>query len=81
MSRSPLTNFPNGVTSFGVPVFGGYLPTQGNTYFVKAYSGNDANSGLSPQYTAANSTRVVALGFNGLATGHLIGISQGISQS
>lgn len=30
------------------------------------------------QYTAADSTRVVALGQNGLATGHLIGIAQGI---
>jgi hypothetical protein len=44
-----LSNFPNGVSSFGIPV----LPTgtgvfTGTAFFVKPYSGNDGNSGLSP---------------------------------
>jgi hypothetical protein len=45
-----LTAFPNGVSSFGVPVLGGIpLPsTQGNVYHVKPYSGNDGNTGDSP---------------------------------
>lgn len=53
------TNFPNGVTSFGVPVFGGgakgatALPAPqsayGNTWFVNAYAGNDGYNGKSPQ--------------------------------
>ena len=38
-----MTNFPNGISSMGVPVGG--MMTQGNTYFVKPYSGNDGNSG------------------------------------
>jgi len=53
------TNFPNGVTSFGVPVFGGGSKVAssapapqyayGNTWFVNGYSGNDAFNGKSPQ--------------------------------
>jgi hypothetical protein len=50
-----LTNFPNGITSFGVPVMGGAtLPTTtGNFYFVHASSGNDSNSGLVPDQPLA----------------------------
>jgi len=43
-----LTNFPNGITSFGMPIFGSGLPTQGNVWFVKPASGNDAADGRSP---------------------------------
>jgi len=45
-----LTNFPNGVSSFGIPVIGGGgLPaTKGNVYFVDYGSGNDGNRGKSP---------------------------------
>ena len=44
-----LTNFPNGITSFGVPVLPlGGMATQGNVWFVKPYSGSDGNSGKSP---------------------------------
>lgn len=46
------TNFPNGISSFGVPIIGGggLFPgiTQGNNYFVKPSSGSDSNSGKSP---------------------------------
>jgi hypothetical protein len=46
-----LTNFPNGITSFGVPIIGGGLgiaATQGNVWHVKPYSGNDGNIGTTP---------------------------------
>lgn len=44
-----LTNFPNGITSFGVPVLPlGGMATQGNVWFVKPSSGSDGNSGKSP---------------------------------
>lgn len=41
-----LTNFPNGITSFGAPVGG--LFTTGTPYFVKPSSGSDGNTGKSP---------------------------------
>lgn len=41
-----LTNFPNGVSSFGIPVLGGAaLPFTGNYYFVDAVNGADGNEG------------------------------------
>lgn len=43
-----ITHFPNGISSFGVPVFGGGIVTQGNSWFVKPYSGSNGNSGKSP---------------------------------
>lgn len=46
-----LTNFPNGITSFGVPVLGsvGGLPMTGTYFFVNPAVGSDAYDGLSPQ--------------------------------
>jgi len=42
------TNFPNGITSFGVPVMGGSLPNTFGTYFFVNYAtGSDGNDGLS----------------------------------
>jgi len=42
-----LTNFPNGISSFGIPVFGGgTIPvTPGNVYFVDYTNGSDGNQG------------------------------------
>lgn len=41
-----LTNFPNGITSFGIPIFGNGLPaTKGNVYFVDYGNGNDNQVG------------------------------------
>ena len=54
----PLTNFPNGITSFGVPITGS-IPTQGNVWFVKPISGDDAYDGKSP--TRAFKTLTFAL--------------------
>ncbi|MBK7380411.1 MAG: hypothetical protein IPJ03_15765 [Ignavibacteriales bacterium] len=43
-----LTNYQNGVSSFGVPMIGGGLPaTFGTYYFVDADVGSDLNDGLS----------------------------------
>lgn len=47
------TNFPNGITSFGIPVMGsGMLPKLGGNavaYFVDPVRGNDSNDGLTPE--------------------------------
>ena len=45
-----LTNFPNGITSFGVPIMGSSGPIQhafGTVLFVDGVNGSDGNSGLS----------------------------------
>ena len=40
------TNFPNGLTSFGIPVFGGSLPPfTGNYFFCDYLNGDDGNTG------------------------------------
>jgi hypothetical protein len=46
-----LTNFPNGVSSFGVPVVGtmGGIPLTGNWYWVNPAAGSDGNDGTSPE--------------------------------
>lgn len=47
----PISNFPNGASSFGVvlPASGYIGPSQGNVWFVKPVSGNDGNDGMTPQ--------------------------------
>jgi len=41
-----LTNFPNGLTSFGIPVIGGGIPSsKGTYYFVDYGAGSDGNKG------------------------------------
>jgi hypothetical protein len=43
-----LTNFTNGISSFGVPVMGGGIPaTHGKVFFVNYGTGSDGNNGLS----------------------------------
>lgn len=77
-----LTNFPHGITSFGVPVLGsiGGIPFTGNYWFVDPVNGADGNSGNSPDTalqslyrahqlaTAGNNDVVVLIG-NGSSTG------------
>ncbi len=53
-----LTNFPNGITSFGVPVLGtvGGIPLTGTYFFVDPATGSDAYDGLSPETPFASLT-------------------------
>jgi hypothetical protein len=55
-----LTSFPNGISSFGVPVVGPFI-SQGKYIFVKPYSGLDGNSGLSPDTAVKTLTKALAL--------------------
>ena len=44
-----ITNFPNGVSSFGLPLVGsGPIFTTGKVYFVSSVTGSNGNDGLSP---------------------------------
>jgi len=43
-----LTNFPNGITSFGIPIVSGGFGAFGDVYFVDPRNGNDNNLGTSP---------------------------------
>ena len=50
-----LTNFPNGISSFGVPIYGTQVPVTGgpptgNVFFVQSTNGQDAGPGNSPQF-------------------------------
>jgi len=58
-----LTNFPHGITSFGVPVLPGVggLPFTGNAWFVKPSSGADGNSGNSPSSALKTVSRALTL--------------------
>lgn len=61
----PLTNFPNGISSFGVPILGGGNPIMprsvGNVYYVDQTSGDDALDGLSPATAVAKLSRAHSL--------------------
>lgn len=49
MNDSSITNWPNGVSSFGIPILGGSgIPFNGKYFFVKPSSGSDAQNGTSP---------------------------------
>lgn len=58
----PLTNFPNGITSFGAPVTG-YLPTMpgpnGSVWFVDSDNGSDGANGQDAQNALATIQRAV----------------------
>lgn len=56
-----LTNYPHGITSFGIPVFGGLPPTFGNVWFVDYGSGSDGNDGKSPETPLKTLSRAHAL--------------------
>lgn len=92
-----LSNFPNGITSFGVPVLSGIggLPFTGNWWFVDPSGGLDGNSGTSPSqalatlYQALNkavegNNDVIVLVGNGLASGSArlsLALAQSINSS
>lgn len=58
-----LTNFPNGVTSFGIPVLGGVngIPFTGNYWFVKPDTGLNGNTGKSPAQAVQTLARALEL--------------------
>lgn len=56
-----LTNFPNGITSFGIPVFPGPIPSQGQAWFVKPGTGSDGNSGKDPDNALATLSKAHSL--------------------
>lgn len=50
----PITKFPNGISSFGVPVLGGgSIVTTGTIFFVDSATGNNVNDGLDPDHPVA----------------------------
>lgn len=48
-----LTNYPNGVSSFGIPVMPGLPATTGSVFFVDSATGADGNDGTSPDSALA----------------------------
>lgn len=58
-----LTNFPNGASSFGIPMLGGYagIPFTGVYYFVNEATGLDGNTGLSPSQALKTLDRALLL--------------------
>jgi len=58
-----LTNFPNGVSSFGMPVMPGVRNIFGNVWFVNGNTGagSDSNNGKSTQYPVATIGKAVSL--------------------
>ena len=57
-----VTHFPQGITSFGMPVFGaGLMPSQGKVIHCKPYSGLDGNDGLSSETAIKTLTKALAL--------------------
>jgi hypothetical protein len=62
-----LTNFPNGITSFGVPIYGGSGgrtsggSIYGTTWFVDPTSGGDGNSGKEPGKAFKTLTKVFTM--------------------
>lgn len=61
-----LTNFSNGLSSFGVPIFGGGLtvPTMsktGKAFFVDPVNGSDANRGTDPRNAVATVSQAYSL--------------------
>lgn len=64
---SNITNFPNGITSFGIPVFGsGEVPLmfgrgRMNRYFVDGATGSDSNSGDTPDNAYATIGKAITV--------------------
>ena len=58
-----LTNFPNGITSFGVPVLGGggAIPFTGKKFFVDPVNGSDGNKGTEPKRAFATLYKAYAM--------------------
>lgn len=56
-----LTNFPHGITSFGIPILGnGNLIPSGTLFFVDGTYGNDGNSGTDPDNAVQTINRAIS---------------------
>jgi len=65
MATSAVTNFPNGISSFGLTQAGSGIPATGGTYYFVDYgNGNDGNDGLS----AATPVKLVATAYSRATT-------------
>ncbi len=49
-----ITHFPNGVSSFGMPVLGGSILTTGTIFFYDDATGSNSNTGLDPDHPLAD---------------------------
>lgn len=85
---SSITNYPNGVSSFGLPIFGS-IPNvfggsgTGNVWFVSADIGSDGNDGLSPDSAFATIDKAIDSASSGdtiaLSTNATHSLSTGIA--
>lgn len=60
----PISNFPTGISSFGLPVFPGGVqipPTTGTVFFVYSVTGNNNNLGTDPTQPLATTAQAVSL--------------------
>jgi len=57
----PLTNFPNGISAFGVPMMGSLPMTFGKVLFVDYAHGSDGNGGLSSEEALKTLTQAYSL--------------------
>lgn len=61
-----ITNYPFGMSSFGVPIYAtGLLPFTGNYFWVNETTGSDANAGTSPSAAFATLTAALAAAKDG----------------
>jgi hypothetical protein len=65
-----ITNFPHGISSFGVPIYGGASQdNSGTTYFVDNNSGSDGNDGFSWESAFKTLARAIAISNIDIARG------------
>ena len=58
----PLTNYPGGLSSFGIPVLGGAgIPFTGKYFFVDPVNGSDGNTGLKPSKAFATLYKAISM--------------------
>ena len=75
------TNFPNGITSWGAPIFGGNLPlpsSGGSTWFVSSTAGNNGNDG---SFASPWATLAYACANSGVRAGDTICVLEGHSET
>ena len=81
----PLTAFPSGISSFGVPVLGaggiGVPTTTGNYWFVSSTLGNDGNLGTSASSPFGTIGRALTSGFAAANQGDVIVVMPGHTET